>query len=146
MTTTSEAAALTSLLAAEHAAVYAYGLLGARLDERTRTVALAAFDEHRSQRDSLIVALRARGLATAGPAPAYDAEAPDPLSAMRLAITVETGLGVRWRDLVGATDDPALRGLGVDGLTSATLRALRWRRLAKVAPLSEAFPGQLSPR
>jgi hypothetical protein len=141
-----EGDALTSLLAAEHAAVYAYGVLGARLDEQTRTVALAAFDAHRQQRSKLTVALRARQLPAAGPAASYDVAVTDRLAALRLAIRVETELGVRWRDLVAATDDVALRQLALAGLIETALRGTRWRRLAKVLPLTEAFPGQVSPR
>lgn len=139
---TSEADALSSLLAAEHAAIYAYGVLGARLDEKTRAVALAAFDQHRAQREALIVLLRARGVDTPGPLGGYDVSVADQLAALRLAIRVEDELGVRWRDLVGATDDAALRRLAVDGLQKGAVRGTRWRQLAKVSPLTEAFPGQ----
>ena len=41
---------LAAVLSDEHAAIYAYGVLGARLDEPTRAVALADFDAHRVRR------------------------------------------------------------------------------------------------
>lgn len=141
-----ESAVLTSLLAAEHAAIYAYGVLGARLDEQTRDVALAAFDGHRQSRSKLALVLRSKGLPAAGPSPSYDVAVVDQLAALRLAIRVETELAVRWRDLMGVSDDTTLRQLAIDGLQDCAVRATRWRRLAKVLPLTEPFPGQVSPR
>jgi hypothetical protein len=137
-----EAEVLVDLLTAEHAAVYAYGVLGARLDERTRTSALAAYDAHRSRRDDLLARLRALQLPAPGPAPAYDAVVPDRAAALALAVRVETELGVRWRDLVAATDDPGLRQLGVQGLQDSAVRASQWRKTAGVTPVTPALPGQ----
>jgi hypothetical protein len=134
---------LVDLLAAEHAAVYAYGVLGARLDERTRALALAAYDAHRVRRDALLVQLRSRALPASGPAPSYDVSVADRTAALALAVRVETVLGVRWRDLVGATDDPALRRLGVQGLQDSAVRAAQWRRTAGTVPATEALPGQV---
>jgi hypothetical protein len=134
---------LVDLLAAEHAAVYAYGVLGARLDDRTRTSALAAYDAHRSRRDALVSRLRARRLPTPGPAPSYDVAVPDRAAALALAVRVETELGVRWRDLVAATDDPALRQLGVQGLQDSAVRAAQWRQTAGITPVTQALPGQV---
>ena len=138
----SEAEALGSLLAAEHAAVYGYGVLGARLDDQTRTVARAAFDRHRTQRNALQVLMQSRGLATPGPSPSYDVAVADRLEALRLAIRIETGLAVRWRDLIGVTLDAALRRPALDALTACAVSGTRWRQLASVLPLTEPFPGQ----
>ncbi|MGB8651998.1 MAG: ferritin-like domain-containing protein [Mycobacteriales bacterium] len=139
---TREDAVLTDLLVAEHAAVYAYGVLGARLDEVTRRTALAAFDAHRATRDDLLGRLRARELATPGPAASYQVAVGGRAQALALATRVEVELGVRWHDLVGATDDGALRRLAVQGLQDCTVRATRWRQLAGTRPLTEALPGQ----
>ncbi len=132
---------LATLLAAEHAAVYGYGLLGARLDEADRRTALAAFDSHRARRDQLTSLLRAAGEAPQGPLPAYDVTASSAQQALALAVRVEDGLAVRWRDLMGGTDDRALRMLALAGLQETAVRAAQWRMRARITPATVPFPG-----
>jgi hypothetical protein len=74
--------------------------------------------------------------------PAYDVAADSPPAALELAVVLEQGLGVRWLDLVAATDDLGLRRLGVDGLSGTAVRATSWRRLLGRAPLTVALPGR----
>jgi hypothetical protein len=133
---------LVGLLAAEHAAVYAYGVLGARLDEATRDLALRAFDAHRELRSSLTTLLQALGADAPGPLAAYDVSARNRAQALGVAVDLEVKAGVLWRDLVAATEDPALRALGVEGLAESAVRAARWRRVAGLRPLTEPFPGK----
>jgi hypothetical protein len=52
---------------------------------------------------------------------------------------------VLWRDLVGTTDDAALRTLATKGLQAAAVQLVVWRRVAKVIPLVDAQPGLVSP-
>jgi len=137
-----EAAVLADLLVTEHAAVYSYGVLGARLDEATRRLALSAFDAHRVRRDELVIRLRARGLETVGPKPLYDVTVPGRVQALALAVRVETELGVRWRDLVAVTDDLDLRRLAVQGLQDSAVRAAQWRKAASTSPVTVALPGE----
>jgi hypothetical protein len=136
--------ALTALLAAEHAAVWAYGLLGARLSDVELELARTAHDAHRRRRDALVPVLRSAGGQPPVPAPAYDARVADRSEALALAIDLEDGLTVRWRDLVVAGDDPALRRLGVAGMQEGASRAARWRSLAGVRPTTQPFPGRPS--
>ncbi|WP_143672948.1 DUF4439 domain-containing protein, partial [Streptomyces sp. b94] len=56
-----ELTAVQSALAAEHAAVYGYGVLGGRLDGKRRAEARAAYDAHRARRDALARAARDLG-------------------------------------------------------------------------------------
>lgn len=133
---------LAAVLSDEHAAIYAYGVLGARLDEPTRAVALADFDAHRVRRDDLVTRLRAAGRMPEGPRPAYDVSVARRIDALALALRVEESLAVRWRDLVAGTSDAALRRLGVSGLTDSALRATQWRRRAGMLP-TVALPGQV---
>lgn len=133
---------LTDLLAAAHQAVYAYGVLGARLPDDARSLALQAFRAHRSDRDALEGLLRMRGLPAPGPAVAYAVTVADATQAVALAVRVEDEVGVLWRDLVAVTDDPALRSLGTAGLTACALRAVPWRRQARL-PLTVALPGEV---
>ena len=129
---------LTGLLEAEHAAVYAYGVLGARLDLATRREALAAFDAHRAARDELEGLLRDRGLDVPAAAPAYDVSAAGRPQALALAARVEDDLAGRWCDLVA---DAGLRARAVQGLRDSAVRATRWRRLAGPRPWTTALPG-----
>jgi len=132
---------LQALLTAEHAAVYGYGVLGARLDDTTRPQARGADDAHRAQRDALAALLVGRGKSAPPALAAYDAVVPDQPAALALAIRLEEGLGVRWRDLVGGTDEVDLRRLGVTGLTAAAVRAAQWRAASGVRPATVALPG-----
>lgn len=132
---------LTALLEAAHAAVYGYGVLGARLGERERRAALLAVDSHRARRDQLAARLRERRAPAPVSEPAYDVAVTGRIDAVALAVRLEEGLAVRWRDLVGGSDDPALRALGVAGLTETAVRAAQWRLLVGSRPATVALPG-----
>lgn len=132
---------LTALLEAEHAVVYGYGVLGARLDEDTRRLALLAYDSHRARRDQLAARLRERGGDPEPPPPAYDVAVATTADALALAVRLEEGLAQRWRDLVAGTDERPLRQLAVAGLTECAVRAAQWRRRAGVSPATVALPG-----
>lgn len=137
-----DARLLTDLLAAQHQASYAYGVLGARLPDAQRQLALDALLDHRADRDALEGLLRARDLPVPGPALAYAVTVANAARAVALAVRVETEVGVLWRDLVAITDDPALRALGTTGLIGCSVRAIPWRRLAKL-PLTVPLPGEV---
>ncbi len=137
----SELDLLAELLEAEHAAVYGYGVLGARLDEGTRRNALAAFDVHRARRDALVAQLSARGADPAESLPAYDVAVTTAPEALALAVRLVEGMALRWRDLVGGTDDVDLRRLGLSGLQETAVRAAMWRELRGTGPVTVALPG-----
>jgi hypothetical protein len=132
---------LSGLLEATHAAVYGYGVLGARLDAAARPRAQAAVGAHRARRDRLGALLRARGAEPPDPAVAYEAAVSGQADALALAVRLEEGLSVRWRDLVAVTDDRPLRRLAVDGLTETAVRAASWRVLLGSGPPTVAAPG-----
>ncbi|MCU1592253.1 MAG: hypothetical protein JWP11_3509 [Frankiales bacterium] len=136
---------LVTLVEAEHAAVYAYGVLGARLDDAGRRIAVTAYDSHRARRDQLVAALQAAGVTAPAPLPSYDVAVADAPAALQLAVRLEAGLSVRWRDLVAGTDDQALRRLAVAGLQETAVRAAQWRRRAGVTPATVALPGTDTP-
>ncbi|CAM5699683.1 hypothetical protein SGLAM104S_04955 [Streptomyces glaucescens] len=76
-----ELGALQAALAAEHAAVYGYGVVGGRIREERRAEVRAAYDAHRARRDALAREVRDLGgepvAAAAGyalPFPVTDAE------------------------------------------------------------------------
>ena len=132
---------LTTLLEASHAAVYGYGVLGARLPDEPRSLARSAYDSHRARRDQLAARLVERGGDPESPPPAYDVAVSSPDEALALAVTLEEGLAVRWRDLVGGTDDRQLRELGLAGLRECAVRAAQWRTASGVTPATVALPG-----
>ncbi|CAL9406484.1 hypothetical protein SUDANB6_01564 [Streptomyces sp. enrichment culture] len=128
--------ALQAALAAEHAAVYGYGVVGGRIGEERRAQARAAYDAHRARRDALVRQVRDRGgepvAAAAGyalPFPVPDADA-----AVRLAAELEDGVAGVYSDLVRAAP-AARRAAAADALREAAVRAVRWRGG------SVAFPG-----
>ncbi len=132
---------LAELLQSEHEVVYGYGVLGARLDEATRRVALAAYDVHRARRDALTAQLRARGADPEPSLPAYDVAVADAAEALALAVRLEEGMALRWRDLVAGTDDVGLRRLALSGLHETAVRAATWRELTGAGPFTVALPG-----
>lgn len=136
-----DVALLTAALEAEHAVIYGYGALGARLDTKTRRPALLAFDSHRARRDQLVARLVEREASAPVALPAYDVEVSNATAALALAVRLEEGMGVRWRDLVAGTDDPALRRLAIPSLTETAVRAAQWRARAGTTPVTVALPG-----
>jgi Domain of unknown function (DUF4439) len=136
---------LAAALAAEEAAIYAYGPIGVRLTGGDRAEARAAEAAHRTRRDVLVSRL-AELRASAAPAPAgYDLPfaVTDRTSALRLAVHVEDGVAQAWRAALPATEGGD-RATALDALTDAAVRATRWRRIAGVTPLTLPFPGRPS--
>jgi hypothetical protein len=148
-------AALQQALGAEHAAVYAYGVLGARLTGAARADATAAEAAHRARRDGLVLRLADTGAdngtdagagagATPTPAsPAYTLPFPvtNRSTALRLAVLVEQRAAAVWRAAVPATTG-ADRSAAVTALTDCAVRATRWRQRADPAAApTVAFPG-----
>jgi hypothetical protein len=135
--------ALAAALAAEHAAIYAYGLIGAHLDGGAADQARSAEAAHRSRRDSLILLLTGKGGTVPVASPAYALPFPvtDEASALRLAVEVEERTGAVWRAALPATEG-AQRSSALNGLTDTAVRATRWRRAAGVTPATVPFPGR----
>ncbi|MFI7600700.1 DUF4439 domain-containing protein [Actinoplanes sp. NPDC049681] len=135
---------LAAALAAEEAAIYAYGALGVRLTGAgERTEARAAEAAHRDRRDVLVSRLASLQASTA-PAPAgYELpyEVTDRESALKLAIQVEDGVAQAWRAALPVTEGGD-RSAALSALTDAAVRATRWRRLGSVTPATMAWPGR----
>jgi len=134
---------LAAALAAEHAAIFAYGPIGVRLDGAARREARAAEEAHRSRRDALVVLLSAEGASPPPAEPAYALPFPvtDRTSALRLAIHIEERTAAAWRAALPETTGDQ-RAQVLDGLIDCAVRATRWRRFAGVAPLTVPFPGR----
>ncbi|MFD9126998.1 ferritin-like domain-containing protein [Kitasatospora sp. NPDC059571] len=121
-------AALQAALAAEHAAVYGYGVVGARMPAGPRREdARAAYTAHQARRDALE---RLVGGARATPAPpAAGYRLPfavnDDAAAGRLAAHLETRLTAVYADAVAGTTGP-LRQTAAAALRETALRAAHW--------------------
>ncbi len=134
--TTVVVTAAQAALAAEHAAVYGYGVVGGRVDDTRASEAREAYEAHRARRDAMTRAVRALGADPAAAAAAYALPfpVPDAAAAVRLAAELEHRLAAVYADLVrAATGD--LRTEAAAGLREAAVRAVRW------SGGSVAFPG-----
>ena len=134
---------LVAALKAEHAAIFAYGVLGARLDQATIGFATQAEAAHRARRDALVLLLTGRKVTPPVAAPAYVLPAPvtDKASALALAIDIEQRAAAIWREALPDTtgDD---RKLALDALVDCAVRATKARRLAGVRPVTVPLPGR----
>jgi hypothetical protein len=129
-------AAVQAALAAEHAAVYGYGVIGARVSAGRADEARTAYDAHRARRDTLRRTVTDLGGTPVAAEPAYALPfpVPDSAAATRLAAELEDRVAAVYADLVrAATAD--LRAEAAGWLREAAVRAVRWRGE------SVAFPG-----
>lgn len=135
-------AALMEALAAEHAAIFAYGPIGAKLDEDLAEFARDAEAAHRARRDALVLALTADGADPPAAEPSY--ALPFPVSgtadALRLAVQIEERVAAVWRAALRAGAGVTRAG-ALDALVDAAVRATTWRRSAGITPATVPFPG-----
>ena len=128
--------ALQAALAAEHAAVYGYGVAGAHLGGARRRAATRDWTAHQAARDTLAAMITALGGQPVQAATAY--RLPFPVhtrsAAVMLAAYLEDRVAAAYLGLV-ALPDAGLRVFGARAVRSAALRAVGWRRR------SLAFPG-----
>ncbi|WP_411072792.1 ferritin-like domain-containing protein [Streptomyces sp. cmx-4-25] len=120
--------AVQAALAAEHAAVYGYGVVGGRIGTERRTEATAAYEAHRARREVLRRAVRDLGGAPVAAAAAYALpfRVTDPAGAVRLAAVLEDRVAGVYSDLVRATEGRDRREAAA-ALREAAVRAVRWR-------------------
>ncbi|MFF8847502.1 DUF4439 domain-containing protein [Streptomyces sp. NPDC015127] len=128
--------AVQAALAAEHAAVYGYGVVGGRIDDERAAEAAAALAAHRARRDALARTARDLGAEPVVAAAAYALPfaVPDSAAAVRLAAELEERVAGVCSDLVRAAEGP-LRLEAAAALREAAVRAVRWRGSGV------AFPG-----
>jgi hypothetical protein len=128
--------ALQAALAAEHAAVYGYGVAGAMLDGADRAAARSDWRLHQEARDMLQAMITKLGATPVAASPAYALPFPvhDKESARRLAATLEDGVTRAYLGLVALTDKK-LRVFGALAMQATANRAVAWRGS------TVAFPG-----
>jgi Domain of unknown function (DUF4439) len=131
-------AALQIALAAEQAASYGYGIVGALLPQGSAQQATASTDwvAHMRARDQLSALITARGATPVPAAVAYKLPAPvrTGAEARALATTLEDRVARAYLALV-ALPERSLRRLGAEQVRAAALRAQAWRGSV------QAFPG-----
>ncbi|WP_020665933.1 ferritin-like domain-containing protein [Amycolatopsis nigrescens] len=135
--------AMQQALAAEHAAIWVYGLVSAFLPANYTAATGEGATEHRDRRDACI-----RMLASAGatPAPAEAAYVPpkpvtDGKSAMSVVGLAEGDAAAAWRGVLEHTDAKELRTVAAGALTGSARRGTRWRIAAGDEPAALPLPG-----
>jgi Domain of unknown function (DUF4439) len=133
---TNSIAALQDALAAEHAAVYGYGVVGAMLTGSQQADARADWTAHQYARDTLISMLTKLGATPVAASPAYSLPfaVTGAQSAVRLAATIENGVTRAYLGLV-ATSEPTLRAFAAQAMQASANRAAAW------TGTTVAFPG-----
>jgi len=128
--------ALQAALAAEHTAVYGYGIAGALLTGGDQAAALADWRTHEQARDTLEAMIAKLGATPVAASPAYALPfaVNDARSARRLAAALEDGVTQAYLGLV-AVSDATLRTFGALAMQPPALRAAAWRGS------TVAFPG-----
>jgi hypothetical protein len=134
--------ALRSALAAEHAAIFGYGVVGAYVSGAARDSARQAETAHRDRRDQVALRIEAAGGAIVGAQGSYALPFPvnDASSAVRLAAQLEEGTAGAWREALSGTTGED-RALALDALIACAVQATRWRKAAGISPTTVTFPG-----
>ena len=138
-----ETEALNAALAAEHAAVWGYGVVGAALPADKRDLAAATENAHRDARDGLVALLAERGADPVAAEGAYELPFPvlSEADAAALAVTLEDGVSAAYVQVLGEAAESATRELAVTALGTTEVRAVAWRTRAKKTPVTNPFPG-----
>lgn len=134
--------ALQRCLAAEHAAVYGYGVVGGVLavttsqDSPLEALATSAYGDHRTRRDALVARLVALGATPVASRPAYALPFPvhTTTACRRLARLLEDRCAALYADAVAGTELGGRR-FTAEALRSCAVRAVDWG----AEPV--AFPG-----
>ena len=132
----SDVTALQTALAAEHAAVYGYGVVGAMVSGADRTAAHADWIAHQEARDSLETMLVKLGATPVAASAAYQLPfaVTNPAQARALAVALEDGVTQAYLAIV-AVRDKTLRSFGALAMQPPATRAATWRGT------TIAFPG-----
>ena len=138
-----ENAALGEALAAAHAAVWGYGVVGAALGPEASAAAAAAETAHRDLRDRLTALLVEREVEPGGAEGGYALPFPvlSEVDAAALAVVLEDGVAATWVRVLDQAAERATRELAVGALGNAEVRAVSWRTAAGQTPVTRAFPG-----
>jgi hypothetical protein len=139
--------ALQRVLAAQHAGVFGYPVIGVHLNDPAQVQAARTLEAaHRASRDELMAQLVARSaqpdLAAANYAPPEKVH--DAATAQRWALQLESDCAAGYRYLLASTatgDVGVIRKQAISGLTEAAQQATHWRRALTPATPTVPFPG-----
>jgi hypothetical protein len=128
--------ALQAVLAAENAAIFGYGVVGAHLTGSGQTAAGQDWTGHNQSRDTLTAMISGLGAVPAAAHASYQLpfRVHDAASATALAAYLEDGVTRAYLALV-AVSDQRLRRYGAMAMQQAAQRAAFWRGT------TQAFPG-----
>ena len=135
---------LIDALRAEHAAVFAYGVVAAFSNPQRAGQIAVNSAAHRARRDATIDALTAASVPAPVADSGYTVPFPvfDPITAAQLAAAVESDTAVAWRSVVERAESEQTRRTGIEALTECALRLATWRTILGTAPATVPFPGQ----
>jgi hypothetical protein len=138
-----ENAALRGALAAEHAAVWGYGVVGAALGAGAASAAGAAEAAHRDLRDRVTALLAERKAEAVRAEGGYALPFPvlSEVDGAALAVVLEDGTAAAWVRVLDQSVERSTRELAVEALSAAEIRAVAWRTAAGQVPATRAFPG-----
>lgn len=132
-------AALQGALAAEQAAVYGYGVVGAMLAGTAQSDAYTDWIAHQNARDTLVAMLTRLGATPVAASPAYQLPfaVTNATSAEKLAVFLENGVTRAYLAVV-AVSNRDLRAFGAQAMQTSANRAAAW------SGTTVAFPGMPS--
>lgn len=138
--------ALQRALAAEHAAVWVYGLVTAFLPDGYSHALQRDTTAHRALRDNTERLLRDAGVTPRVAAPSYQPPKPvtDERSAAALVASAESDAATAWHAVLARSDPDGsgqVRTSAVDALSGAAVRGTAWRDAAGRSPAAVALPG-----
>lgn len=135
--------ALTTVIDAENAAIFAYGVATAFTSSASRSTVAEYIAAHRVARDRANAAILTVGGTEQVPAAGYTLPKPvdSAASAGAVLLDAEETLARAYRALLEQASTADLRRIGVDGLTASALRAAYWRGALKESPVTVALPG-----
>jgi hypothetical protein len=136
-------AALFDAVAAEHGAIYAYGVVSAHSAPEDNALVSEAMARHRERREQGLTLLAARTVTPPLPAAGYQLplEVAEPTDAARLAVRMEQDGAAAWRALLEQATTAEDRTFAVEAMTQSAVLAARWNQVLGVTPATVAFPG-----
>ena len=136
--------ALQTTLAAEHAAIFVYGALGAQTSQSGTPTLYAdidsAYTDHRSRRDQLVTMVLDEGGEPVAAKPAYDLPADLGTADLvtRRALLLEKSCAETYAYLV-ANSPQEQRRWAINALVKAAVRELAFRGIPEIFPGSDEY-------
>lgn len=136
-------AALFDAVAAEHAAIYGYGIVSAHSSPDENYLVSQALAQHRQRRELAVDMLKSASVTPPLPAAGYQLPftVASPADAANLAVRMENDCAVAWRAVVEQATSEQDRAFGVTALTECAVTAARWKQVLGAWPVTVAFPG-----